>query len=127
VRDRIGPGGAGADGSAIRVLVGPWARLRSDPAAALIERGPGYSGVFADFQRRATSWRLQPLDDAGQPAGPARAAGLVAVTREGDRPPTWLVTGSDAAQTAAAARLLDQELLRDRYAMATGPTPLPVR
>ena len=43
---------AGAPEGAIRVLVGPWARLRGDPAAALIEDGPQASGVFADFERR---------------------------------------------------------------------------
>ena len=37
------------------------------------------------------------------------------------------MTGTDAARTAAAARLLEAEMLRNRYALATGPTPLPVR
>ena len=52
-----GCGGAGVDArrraadGAIRVLVGPWARLRADPAAAQIEAGPQASGVFADFER----------------------------------------------------------------------------
>ena len=127
VRERIGADGGSRRGAAIRVLVGPWERLRSDAAAALIERGPGFSGVFADFLRRAATWRLQPLDAAGEPAGPARAAGLVAATRDGDDPPTWLVTGTDAARTEAAARLLEVDTLRDHYALATGPTPLPVR
>ena len=43
---------SGSPSGAIRVLVGPWARLRSDPAAAQVEAGPAESGVFADFERR---------------------------------------------------------------------------
>jgi hypothetical protein len=41
---------AGEPDDAIRVLVGPWAQVKKDPAAALIEAGPAESGVFADFQ-----------------------------------------------------------------------------
>ena len=118
------------DSDPIRVLVGPWQRLRGDPAAGLIERGPADSGVFADFRRSGGSWRLQPLGVTGQPAGPPRVAGLVAATRDGDDPPTWLVTGSDAHRAVAAARLLDVTDLRDRYAVATGNShllALPVR
>src|SRR6201994_1350667 len=40
----------GAPKGAIRVLVGPWQRLRSDQTAALLEDGPGESGVYADFE-----------------------------------------------------------------------------
>jgi hypothetical protein len=125
---------AGADtgkssGDPIRVLVGPWKRLRGDAAASLIERGPADSGVFADFVRAGGAWELQRLNVAGQAAGAPRRAGLVAATRDGDNPPTWVVTGSDAASSAAAARLLDADDLRDRYAVATRgrhPMPLPV-
>jgi hypothetical protein len=127
--------GAGVDGGKgsgdpIRVLVGPWKRVRSDAAASLIERGPADSGVFADFLRAGGAWRLQPLDRAGQTAGAPRRAGLVAAIRDGDNPPTWVVTGSNVADATGAARLLDAADLRDRYAVATRgghPMPLPVR
>jgi hypothetical protein len=46
---------AGAGDEAIRVLVGPWARLRRDPAAADIEAGPATSGVYATFTRSAAA------------------------------------------------------------------------
>ena len=126
---------AGAEGGKssadpIRVLVGPWKRVRSDAAAALIERGPAESGVFADFVRAAGARELQPLNVAGEAAGAPRQAGLVAATRDGDNPPTWVVTGSTVTGATAAARLLDAAVLRDRYAVATSgghPTPLPVR
>ena len=98
--------------------------------APLIERGPAYSGVFADFVRVDGSWRLQPLDVVGRAGGPPRVAGIVAATRDGEDPPTWVVTGTDAAAARAAARLLDAPQLRDRYAVATRagrPLSLPVR
>jgi hypothetical protein len=120
----------GGSGEAIRVLVGPWQRLRADEAAGLIERGPAVSGVFADFVRIGGAWELQPLDVGGRPAGPPWAGGLIAATRDGEHPPTWVVTGTGPADAAAAARLLDAVDLRDRYAIATTaghPTSLPVR
>jgi hypothetical protein len=128
LRDADADGGK-SSGDPIRVLVGPWKRVRSDAAARLIERGPADSGVFAEFARAGGAWELQPLDVAGQAAGAPRRAGLVAATRDGDNSPTWVVTGSDAAASAAAARLLDAGDLRDRYAVATRgghPMPLPV-
>jgi hypothetical protein len=116
---------------AIRLLVGPWARLREDPAAAQLEQGPQVSGVFADFTQNAGGYRLQGLDEAGDPArGFGPEAGLVAATRRFDAPPVWIVSGATAAGALAAAGLLDVAHLRDRYAVATEggrETPLPVR
>jgi hypothetical protein len=103
---------------AIRMLVGPWARLRQDPAAALIEAGPQASGVFARFERSRAGLRLIGLDVDGAQArvfGPA--AGLVAATRRYDAPPTWVVTGVDQEGVSAAAQLLEPADLRDRYAV----------
>jgi hypothetical protein len=104
---------------AIRVLVGPWARLRRDPAAAQIEDGPQASGVFADFAGEGTGARLVGLGVDGKPALTfGSGAGLVAATRRYDAPPTWLVTGVDRAGVEASAGLLDGADLRDRYAVA---------
>jgi hypothetical protein len=120
----------GSPQGAIRVLVGPWARLREDPAAALVEAGPAESGIFADFERRRVGYSLIGLDQAGGPSrdlGPG--AGLVAATRRYEGPPVWLVTGGTAAAVRAAAGLLDPAALRDHYAVATEDgkeTPLPV-
>jgi hypothetical protein len=114
----------------IRVLVGPWARLRSDPAAAQIERGPGVSGVFAEFFDGAGGYRLRGLNQEGEPVREfGAAAGLVAATRRYEQPPVWVITGSTAAGVRAAAGLLRAEKLRDRYAVATDggrDTALPV-
>ena len=121
---------AGSPGGAIRVLVGPWARLRSDPAAALIEAGPAESGVYADFERRGGEYALVGLDAAGKPSrdfGPS--AGLVAATRRYEAPPTWVVTGATPAAVQVAAGLLDAAKLRDHYAVASEDgkeSPLPV-
>lgn len=122
--------GAGSPRGAIRMLVGPWARLRRDPAAAQLEGGPQASGVFAGFERRGGGFRLTGLAVDGRPArafGPG--AGLVAATRRYEAPPTWLVTGADLAGVRAAAGLLDPADLRDRYAVASEggrETPLPI-
>lgn len=123
VRDRLEVAGAsvaaGAPEGAIRVLVGPWARLREDPAAAPLEDGLEASGVFADFERRGGGFVLVGLDEGGEPGrafGPD--AGLVAATRRYDAPPVWLVSGATAAGVRAAAGLLETESLRDRYAVA---------
>jgi hypothetical protein len=127
-------GGAPAD--ALRVLVGPWARVREDPTAAQIETGPQESGVFAQFTsgRRAEKYAPAPvlgpsaggdayvlhgLDEGGESArafGPG--AGLVAATRRYEALPVWLVTGTTQRGVAAAARLLDAADLRDHYAVA---------
>jgi Domain of unknown function (DUF4430) len=134
VRAALGRAGvAVADGAptgAIRVLVGPWAKLRSDPAAALIEAGPDASGVFADFERQEGGYALLGLDESGRPARElGSGAGLVAATRRYDAPPVWVVTGGTAAAVRAAAELPGAERLRDRYAVASEDrvdTPLPV-
>jgi hypothetical protein len=118
-------------GKAIRVLVGPWASLRKDPAAAQIEGGPQASGVFARFELRPGELRLVGLGVDGAPAQTfGLGAGLVAATRRYDAPPVWLVTGTTVDGVLAAADLLDAAALRNHYAVATEGgegTPLPVR
>src|SRR5215218_641746 len=138
---------AGAPDDAIRVLVGPWARVKRDPAAALIEAGPAESGVFADFQpgvrplspsgRQRTNadavYELLALDEAGKVGrdlGPD--TGLVAATSRYGGLPVWIVTGGSPAGVRAAAESLDAEHLRDHYAVAiaggeTIPLPLEER
>jgi Domain of unknown function (DUF4430) len=124
-------GATNGDRTQLRVLVGPWTQVRGDAAAGQIAAGPGTSGVFASFRPRDHGYELSALDAGGSAVrelGPA--TGLVAAVRQGDAAPTWVVTGSDSAGVAAAARILDAGDLRDRYAVAVrrGHTiPVPVQ
>ncbi|HEX5763441.1 MAG TPA: DUF4430 domain-containing protein [Solirubrobacterales bacterium] len=134
VRDRLRSAGARLvkrpAEEAIRVLAGPWWRLRQDPAAAQIEKGPQSSGVFAELVETPRGPVLIGLDEGGEVArtfGPD--AGLVAATRRAEGPPVWVVTGASAAGAVAASRLLDARALRNRYAVAiegAEETPLPL-
>jgi hypothetical protein len=121
----------GSPKGAIRVLVGPWAKLRADAAAKLLEKGPAESGIYADFEGSGSSWKLVGLDENGKKARVFGAgAGLVAATRHYEGPPVWLVTGGSGAAVRAAAGALDTADLRDHYAGASeagAVTPLPLR
>jgi hypothetical protein len=123
----VSPGAASGDDS-VRVLVGPWSRVRRDGAAAQLDRGPGTSGVFARFAPEGRRWSLGALDASGAVRKRFGAdAGLVAAVRSGDKPPTWLVTGTDPAGVGAAASLLDEPDLTNRYAVVThGRHPMEV-
>jgi Domain of unknown function (DUF4430) len=113
----------------MRVLVGPWAQLRSDHAAAQLEDGPSASGVFAEPEKPGGGWTIAALTDDGAVASRLRHAGLVAAVRDGEDPATWLVTGTDPRVVRDAASLLDEEDLGDRYAVAVSggrSLPLPV-
>ncbi|HET7574528.1 MAG TPA: DUF4430 domain-containing protein [Solirubrobacterales bacterium] len=135
VSDRLEEAGAevapGAPQGAIRVLVGPWARVRRDPAAAQIEDGPQASGVFARFQEAGGEYALQGLGEDGELARAfGGEAGLVAATRRYGAPPVWVVSGASQLGVGAAAALLNAADLRDHYAVAVEAeeeTPLPVR
>jgi Domain of unknown function (DUF4430) len=110
---------AGAGGTAgqevLRIVVGPWRAIRSDTALQQLMRGPAASGVYARPAPSGAS--IAVLDATGRQVrslGPG--AGLVAATRLGDQQPTWAVTGTDNAGTAAAARALNVRDLHDRFA-----------
>jgi hypothetical protein len=111
----------GAEPDTLRVLVGRWPALISDPAAQGIERGPGASGVYARIS--AAGRTLAVLDAAGRTVRTLTAgAGLIAATRASGGGPVWIVTGTDAAGVAAAAGAFDQSALRNRFAVAlAGP------
>jgi hypothetical protein len=127
VRERLSeagvPGASAALGAAsgeeiLRILVGEWRAVRTDPSARQIEEGPGSSGVFARFE--GSGRRLVLLDAAGRPAQSFRdGAGLVAATRLADQEPTWVVTGVDRAGVLSAARSLSRQALANRFAVVT--------
>lgn len=112
--------------SGARVLVGPWADLRHDPDAGLIARGPERSGVFAGFRRAGEGWRLEILDLTGDVAASLGSAGLLAALAPEPEVPLWVITGTDEAGVLAAAEALNEDDLRDRYAVvATGTETRP--
>jgi hypothetical protein len=101
----------------LRVLVGDWPALRHDAAALQIERGPQASGVFARVD--AAGRTLTVLDQRGDPVRRLGAgSGLVAATRFRADEPVWVVTGTDAAGVASAARAFEPGALHDRFALA---------
>src|SRR4029077_3049241 len=111
---------SGLRGSPQAVAVGPWSPGRATPPAAFLADGPESSGVFAQFVGTKKPL-LELLNQQGQPAGSVgKGGGLIAALREGDGPPTWVVTGTDDKGVAAAASLLGPAL-RNHYAVATQP------
>ena len=79
--------------SPIRVLVGPWSRMREDSAASQLQNGPAGQRCLRPIPAGGGG-TCSGLDQSGEEArrfGPA--AGLVAATRHGGAPPTWMVTG----------------------------------
>lgn len=129
--EREGVGVAsGSPEKAIRVLVGPWQRVRTDTTAKLIEAGPAESGVFADFEATGDGYEVVALDEGGERARRLGLdAGLVAATSRYGGAPVWVVSGGTGAAVRAAAEALDAEHLRDHYAVAIEDgktTPLPL-
>jgi hypothetical protein len=102
----------------LRILVGPWSKLRGgDAESDAVDSGPKASGVFARFD--APGRRLMVLDGRGRVArtlGPG--SGLIAATRAAQREPVWFVTGTDAAGVQSAARALEEGALTNRFALA---------
>lgn len=110
-------------GRSLRLIVGEWNEIRSDQDAALLERGPESSGVFA----AVTPGGIELLDARGEVAGDAD--GILAATRSGEGSPTWIATGIDGDGVLGAVALLGSDALENRYAVAVSEddaVPLPV-
>jgi hypothetical protein len=105
----------------LRVLVGPWRAVASDPAAQSIARGPRASGVYVRIS--ADGHTLSVLNADGHTVRTLTAgAGLIAATRYSAGGPVWVITGTDAAGVSAAASAFDQSSLHNRFAIAlAGP------
>jgi hypothetical protein len=115
----------GAEPDTLRVLVGSWGALSIDPAAESIEQGPASSGVSARLP--ASGKTLTLLDPAGATTRTLTAgAGLIAATRYSESAPVWIVTGTDAAGVALAARDFNQATLHNRFAVALTPSGAPL-
>lgn len=112
----------------LRVVVGPYATLTTDPAAVQLARGVGTSGVYARFEDGGR--RLALLDASGRVVRTVGAgAGLIAATRYMGQPPVWYVTGTDAVGVAAAVQAFNAATLDEHFAVAVvadTAIPLPV-
>ena len=123
--------GAGSGTDSLGVLVGTWKDMGPVIAAALVDRGPGSSGIYARFTG-PDGGSLQLLDPRGHVARTLGAgAGLIAATRDTvSSAPTWLVTGTDLAGVSAAAAAFTPSRLRDHFALAVNggaDVPVPVQ
>jgi hypothetical protein len=111
------PFGALAGKETLRVLVGLWPAVREHSGARQLERGPQASGVYA--RPAPDGRRISVLDPRGRVVRTLFAGtGLIAATSTEDLPPTWIVTGTDAAGLRMAARNLTPDALHDRFAVA---------
>jgi Domain of unknown function (DUF4430) len=120
----LGAGGA----QTLRVLVGSYAAVRGDAAAAQVARGPRASGVYARIGGAGRTLTLLDQDGHARQVLGAHA-GLVAATRYEEDAPVWLVTGTDSQGVELAARDLNAATLEHRFALAVssdGPVALPV-
>jgi len=122
------PLGVAAGPDVTRVVVAAWPRARTLRSAAVLERGPEASGVFARFADSGRRLELLDADAKSVRAAPP-GTGLVAATRGTGGELIWLVTGLDDRGVQAAARTLDPRTLEDAFAVAaepSGPGPGPV-
>lgn len=113
-------------GDALRILVGSWADLRTDPAAVQLERGPATSGVYVTIGPCDGGYRLAVLGADAKPRLRLADVGFVAALRRGDDAPTWVVSGTAPEAVGRAAALIGPATLRDRYAVAAGPSGEPL-
>lgn len=108
---------AGAD-LALRILVGPWQRVRSDRVARALEGPPSRSGVYATVERCGPDFSLLALNERAEPVRAVYPGGWVAALQGEERQPTWIVSGSSAEDVAEAAGRLGEEELAGHYALA---------
>jgi hypothetical protein len=117
------PSGAslGAPGTetVTRLAVARWPEARIVRGASGLEEGPETTGVFARFDREGRSIEL--LDEQGEVARtihPGDGVGILLAMRPLEEELVWLATGLDDEGVAAAVRALDENDLRDAFAVA---------
>jgi hypothetical protein len=111
--------GAPGTEAVTRLVVARWPRSRVVRGAAGLEDGPETTGVFARFSRDGTS--LDLLDEHGETARRVKrgdGVGLVLALQPRAEELVWLVTALDDEGLAAGVRALDQQKLRDAFAVA---------
>jgi Domain of unknown function (DUF4430) len=123
--------GAPGTEAVTRLVVARWPEARIVRGASTLEEGPEASGVFARFAEDGRS--LELLDQDGEvtrTARPGDGTALIAALRPRAEELLWLVTSLDAEGLAAGVTALEEDRLRDAFAVAvTGDTveKLPLR
>jgi hypothetical protein len=127
-RQRLRDQGVSTSGSSLgapgteavtRLVVARWARARVVRGAAGLEDGPETTGVFARFSRDGNS--LELLDDHGETARRVKrgeGVGLVLALQPRAEELVWLVTALDAEGLEAGVRALNEQKLRNAFAVA---------
>lgn len=103
----------------LRLLVGPWRTLRVDSGVAQLRRGPKVTGVYARVVDDGHT--IETLDQRGGLVRRLGAGtGLIAALELGDAGTFWVVTGTDDAGAASAARAFadGESALGDKFALA---------
>jgi hypothetical protein len=111
--------GAPGTETVTRLVVAQWPRARIVRGAPALEDGPEASGVFARFDEDGRS--LELLDDEGDVARkvrPGDGTALVAALRPRADELLWLVTALDRKGLAAGVAALEEDRLRDAFAVA---------
>jgi hypothetical protein len=127
-RQRLRDQGVSTSGSSLgapgteavtRLVVASWPRARVVRGAAGLEDGPETTGVFARFSRDGNS--LDLLDEHGETARRVKrgdGVGLVLALQPRAEELVWLVTALDDEGLDAGVRALDEQKLRDAFAVA---------
>jgi hypothetical protein len=111
--------GAPGTEAVTRLVVARWPRARIVRGAPTLEEGPEASGVFARFADDGRS--LELLDENGERARTVRrgdGTALVAALRPRADELLWLVTALDRKGLAAGVAALEEDRLRDAFAVA---------
>jgi uncharacterized protein DUF4430 len=116
--------GAPGTEAVTRLVVAGWPEARIVRGASTLEEGPEASGVFARFAEDGRS--LELLDREGEVARtvrPGEGTALIAALRPRADELLWLVTALDPEGLEAGVAALDEDRLRDAFAVAvTGDT-----
>lgn len=115
-----------APNGGVRVVVGAWSEIKDLDAVPDLTGPADSNGAYARFL--SGGGQLAPaLADGSTGRALTGGTGLIAAyARDGD--PLWIVTGTDDAGVELAAKSLDRQLLKNRFALLIdqgGPRPLP--
>jgi Domain of unknown function (DUF4430) len=111
--------GAPGTETVTRLVIARWPAARIVRGASGLEDGPESTGVFARFDPGGRS--LELLDERGEVARtvrPGDGVGLVLAMRPLEEELLWLVTALDEEGLEAGVRALDEDRLRDAFAVA---------